>query len=353
MSLTHGGDPQQMREVARQLVESGRRIGDCGQVIAHSAGVLDGGWQGPDSAYLLQAARDSQGRLDGAQQALIAFAARLVDQADQQDEASGARAGGAGAGTGGGPRPQDTGGPGGDARADNNDARDNRWWWDRKDEADYETDGDPGPDVEMPDGLDPDSQLARDLMATPSGREMLEWLRINDIEIRYDDGESGAWYDPGSNSITFGVDDPSLPEDERQYNDTPDTLIHEANHAQWDARDEGLEISHDDRDEYVQSQVDEEIEGQVDRWTWNEEARQEGIDVPVGADEQAWRDAYDAALAGGASQEEAAQAGHDEIELMFRGEHPSVNYSQSTDGQNYYDRHREDWDDRHDWWPWW
>lgn len=341
MTVTHGGDPRRMREIAGQLKMSGESANSCMHQSQTSRQVLEGSWTGGDAEYLLAEAQVAEGHLSSAADRLIAFAGQLIDQAQQQEAASEA-----GSGSSGGPPPG--------ALADNNDARDNHWWnLRKKDPADYETDGDPGADVEMPEGIDPDSQLARDLMATPQGRETLEWLRKNDIEVKYDPNRTGAFYSPGDNSITFGVEDTSVPEDERVYNDSPGTLIHEANHAQWDAEDQGLDIDHGDREEYVTSQIDEEIEGQSESWAWNEQARAEGIDVPMGADEQAYRDAVDEARADGATPAEAEAAGREEVRLMFKGDHPDTNYTQSTDGQNYYDRHREDWDDRHDWWPLW
>lgn len=340
MSVTHGNDPDRLREVAQRLQGSSDSLGSCADRAQLMRRVLADNWSGQDVEYMLTSVQGAEGQMVSATDRLRAFAQQLLEQAEEQRGASIAPAG-------------RTGPPPDDALADNNDARDNRWWWDRKDEADYETDGDPGQDIEMPEGLDPDSQLARDLMATPQGRETLEWLRKNDIEIRYDSSSTGAYYSPGDNSITFGVEDTSVPDDELVYNDSPDTLIHEANHAQWDAEDQGVDIGHDDREEYVTSQVDEEIEGQSERWAWNEEARAEGIDVPIGADEQAYRDAVAEALADGMTPEEAETAGREEVRLMFMGEHPTTNYSQSTDGQNYYDRHRDDWEGRHDWWPLW
>lgn len=341
MTLTHGGDTERMRAVATQLAALGRQAGDCGAHVRHSAGVLEMTWQGPDSTHFVQAAHVSSDRLEETAEALRLVAERLVDQAEQQDAAS---QGGTGAG----------GGAPAGVVADNNDARDKHWWDQRKkNPQDFETSGDPGPNIQMPKGLDPNSQLAKDLMATPQGRETLDWMRRNNIAVKYDKNKAGAWYDPGSNTMTFGVDDPKKPESQRRYNDSPGTLIHEANHARWDAEDRGLDIDHKNREEYAQSQVDEEIAGQEARWRWNEQARQNGINVPMGADEQAWRAARAGAQANGQAQDQVDKAGHDEVQKMFEGKHPTINYTQSTDGKNYYDRHRADWDDRHDGWPWW
>lgn len=345
MSVTHGGDPGRLREIARQLGGSADGLSGCQQQAQDSRLVLEGSWNGPDAEHLLMAVQRSQIQLTSAADRLVDFARRLTQQADQQEQGS---AGGDGAPSG---PPRSA--PPGNVVADNNDARDNRWWWDRKETEDYETDGDPGSDIEMPEGLDSDSQLARDLMATPEGRETLEWLRLNDIEIKYDDSKTGAFYQPWDNSITFGVDDPSLPEGERQYNDSPGTLIHEANHAQWDARDQVVETGDTTRQEYIDGKLDEEIEGQSDKWAWNEQARSEGIEVPMGGDEQAYHEAVDQALADGATPAEAETAGREEVRQMFEGTHPTVSYEQSTDGQNYADRHGDDWDSAHDWWPLW
>ncbi|CAM4197357.1 WXG100 family type VII secretion target [Janibacter anophelis] len=334
MAVTHGGDPTQMRQVAGQLKASGERITDSAAMMRGSRQVLVQSWEGADAEALLRSAEGAEGQLTSAADVLIAFAARLIEQADQQQGASEGSVR-----TAGSPPPG--------VVADNNDARDNHWWnLRKKDPADYETDGDPGTDIEMPEGLDPDSQLAKDLMATPQGRETLEWLRKNDIEIKYSDKE-GAWYSAYDNSITFGVDGDGNPKD------SPDTLIHEANHAQWDADDKVVDINSSSREEYIKGKLDEEIEGQSERWAWNQQAREQGMDVPMGSDEAAYREAVQEATAAGATPAEAEQAGREEVRKMFEGDHPSVNYTQSTDGQNYAERHGDDWDDKHDWWPLW
>jgi len=194
---------------------------------------------------------------------------------------------------------------------------------------------DPGDDVEYPEGLDPESDIAQELASTARGRRILQWLHDNGIEIIIDPGATGAFYSDGVITLGSGHIDAG-------------TVIHEANHAVWDEEGRSAEAQSMDKDDYVSLAIQEEAEGVWLEVVYAKERREAGQDVePDIAEDRyddAYQPAYDAAIASGQtpSQAHAAadQTGLDAIEQMFY----DGTYVTSNTGDPYDDYYGDFWE---------
>lgn len=194
---------------------------------------------------------------------------------------------------------------------------------------------DPGDDVEYPEGLDPDSEIAQELASTPRGRRILQWLHDNGIEVVIDPGATGAYYSNGVMTLGPGHQEAG-------------TVIHEANHAVWDKEGRSADAQSMSKDDYVSLAIEEEAEGVWLEVVYAKERRDSGQTVSPDIAEQrydgAYQTAYDAAVASGQSPSSAHatadQAGRDAIEQMFY----DGTYVTSNTGDPYSDYYGDYWE---------
>lgn len=90
MSLQQGMDVARVREVAQQLLASGEKIATIGQSGRSQLSVLAGAWEGPDLAAFEGEWQSAEQSLSDAGRRVRAYGDLLTEQADQQDQASGA-----------------------------------------------------------------------------------------------------------------------------------------------------------------------------------------------------------------------------------------------------------------------
>ncbi|MFT4286421.1 hypothetical protein [Nocardioides sp.] len=185
-------------------------------------------------------------------------------------------------------------------------------------------------DVDIPDGLDPDSDLVKEMLSTQRGRDTLQWLADNDIPIRIDPGTTGAYWNGTEIVLGDGFTDPS-------------TLVHEANHARYSTEGRSADVQNLSRDQYVHDMIAEETDGTVQQIQAAQEFRAAGYDVSSQPGEDQYTAAYDAAVQAGASDEEARQAGYDAVEQEFY----NGGFVTSTNGQSYPDYYGGFWDRAH------
>lgn len=194
---------------------------------------------------------------------------------------------------------------------------------------------DPGDDVEYPEGLDPDSDIAKELASTERGRRILQWLHDNNIEVVIDPGATGAYYSNGVMTLGPGHQEAG-------------TVIHEANHAVWDKEGRHADASSMSKDDYVSLAIEEEAEGVWLEVVYAKERRDAGETVSADSAEQrydgAYQTAYDAAIASGDSVASAHaagdRAGRDAIEQMFY----DGTYVTSNTGDPYSDYYGDYWE---------
>lgn len=321
--VTDGADVDRLDEVASQLSQLSGRTATVAQEGSQGMRVLHDAWYGPDLEQFSSSWSSSRSLLDQVVEQLDTAAAHLRRQADDQRHASD----GAGAGHGGAAGPR---------RPDDNDARDGFFNWFRRIfdregyEREYDGQDDPGEgNVQLPEGADPDDPAIQELLDTPRGRAVLDWMARNDIAIVVDPNETGAYYDASTNTMTLGGG----------YVD-PSTIIHEASHAEWDATDNQVVATEVSKDEYVDHAIDNETEAVTEEVYYAQERRAQGHDVPVDRAEQDYQAAYDEAIDSGASAEEADQAGRGAIRELFT----SGYYETSTTGQSYPEYYGSYWD---------
>ena len=122
-----------------------------------------------------------------------------------------------------------------------------------------------------------------------------------------------------------------------------ESIIHEAEHARHDAEDLTPSVTEVDREEYVDTMLDLEVDCEVARVEYIQEMRE--IDPSYASGNRSvetYEQAYDAAVADGSSTEEAEAAGHEAIkQLYLDGE-----YVQSSDEKRYDESYGEFWDSR-------
>ena len=98
--------------------------------------------------------------------------------------------------------------------------------------------GEQQPDVDIPEGLDPESDLVQMLLSTERGRQTLQWLADNDIPIVDDPDATGAYWD--GTQIVLG---------ENFHNAA--VVVHEADHARYTVEGRSANANELDRDAYV------------------------------------------------------------------------------------------------------
>lgn len=196
------------------------------------------------------------------------------------------------------------------------------------------SDGSDGPDgsdeqadIDLPEGLDPDSDLVEVLRSTQRGRDTLQWLADNDIEVVVDPSQTGAYWN-GSEIVLGGGQDNAA------------VFIHEANHARYTVDGRSAEATELSRDDYVRDAILEETDGVVQQVIAAREFRDAGHTVPQQPGEAAYTQAYDDAIANGATPEAANQAGFNAVNQEFY----NGGFVTSTNGQSYPDYYGAYWD---------
>ena len=151
----------------------------------------------------------------------------------------------------------------------------------------------------------------------------------NDITIVHDPNQRGAIYDAGTNSMVIGSGHAGS-----------STIIHEASHARWDAKDKPLDATEVPRDEYLENRLRDETNAVTQEVHYAQQRREQGADIPVSRAEKDYSAAYDAAIEAGKSPEEADQAGRNAIYELFT----SGYYVTSNTGQTYPEYYGKYWD---------
>lgn len=329
---SHGADVERLQAISSRLGALARRSDDALQTGTALMQTLQGAWEGRDREHYAQGWSAARSQLAQASAMLAESARRLQQQADDQrgaSEASGALRGaslGLAVGSMAGP-----GHDGGQVQHDNNDARDSDSWiiemLDKHGFFDIIVDK-AAEDVMLPPGADPEDEEIKEMLATRSGRETLDWMARNGIRIQYNPGAEGAQYDPNENVMIIGEGG-------------SETIIHEAEHARHDAEDLTPDVTEVSREEYVDTMLDLEVDSEVSRVEYIQEMRE--IDPSYASDNRSvevYEEAYDAAVADGSSPEQAAEAGHGALkELYLDGE-----YVRGSDGQRYDEGFGEYWD---------
>lgn len=310
-AVTHGADTDRLATVATALGRQADRTIDVAMVGSGSMALLLQVWDGADAEHFARDWTTARQHLDAAAAHLRAAATQLRAQADDQQSTSAS-----GSGPGGASHPF--------AEEDDDDRPD-------------KIGGDIGIDLgwigsgQLPPGLDPSDEIVRDLMLTPEGRAWLRWLTANGITVEI--GGSSSHYEPANDTIVLATDA------------GPTSLIHEASHAQWDINGDRADIRGTDRDEYVTSQIDNEVAAVAAEMDYLLATGEEPPSAKEGFYDS-FTDAYDGALADGASPEEAEAAGRDAIrELFVNGDYVPSGYEDST----YADFYGDQWDEANRW----
>lgn len=315
-SVTHGAETSRLLEIATQLDAQARRTEVCEEQGTSMLAVLQDAWAGPDCQSFEAGWHPSRQQLVEASSRLRQAAALLRDEAQAQDEASqGAPGAGAGGGPAGGGTKGDPAPPGGPRPEGDED--DDRSWWDKLrdkvlnrdqvlDVPNDEAPDDPGEDVDLPEGADRDDPMVQELMKTPRGREALQSMHDNGVVLVQDENQKGAYYDPGTNTIVLG----------KGYDD-PSTVIHEANHAQWQAEGKVPDATEVSKDEYVSRMLDNETESETEEVYLAKERRLDGESVARSENEKAYDKAYTQAIEDGKTTDEADDAGRAAIKKRF------------------------------------
>ena len=182
-------------------------------------------------------------------------------------------------------------------------------------------------DVDIPDGLDPDSELVQRLLSTESGRRTLQWLSDNNIPIVIDPAETGAYWNGTEVVLGQGYDDAAV-------------VVHEANHAEATVNGTSADANSQDRGDYVTTAVNEEVTGVVEQIKAAQELRIAGYTIGRQPAEGAFDTAYQQAIQNGQTRAQAERAGWEAV----RGEFYNGNIVTSTNGQSYPDYYGDYWD---------
>lgn len=185
-------------------------------------------------------------------------------------------------------------------------------------------------DVDIPQGLDPESAIVQMMLSTERGRQTLQWLADQGVPIVIDPTATGAVWN--GTEIVLGPN----------Y-DNAAVLVHEANHARYTAEGRSADINVPDRDTYVTTAIDEEIDGTVQQILAAKEFRNAGATLGNQAGEPQYDAAYQRVIRNGGSQAEAQQAGYQAVhdEFYNGGIHTS------NTGQTYPDYYGSAWDRVH------
>ena len=185
-------------------------------------------------------------------------------------------------------------------------------------------------DVDIPNGLDPDSDLVKQLLSTERGRQTLQWLYDNHIPIVIDPNATGAYWNGHEMVLGQGYDDAAV-------------VVHETNHAQATINGQSADAQNQSRNDYVTTAVNEEVDGTVKQIQAAQELRIAGYNVPQQPAEAAYNTAYNQAIQNGQTQAQAQRAGWNAV----HGEFYNGNIVTSTNGQPYPDYYGDYWDSVH------
>jgi hypothetical protein len=186
------------------------------------------------------------------------------------------------------------------------------------------------PQVDIPKGLDPDSDIVKTLLSTQRGRETLQWLYDHDIPITTDPDQQGAVWNGSEIVLGPGFDDASV-------------IVHETNHAKYTEEGRHADVNRLDRSAYVTAAIDEEADGTVQQILAAKEFRDAGHNLGPQPAEDQYDSAYQAAKKNGASDAEAQQAGAQAVnDAFYNGTIVTSNTHQS-----YSDYYGSYWDSVH------
>lgn len=195
--------------------------------------------------------------------------------------------------------------------------------------------------VPIPAGLPADSDTVAALRATGRGRTVLRWLHDNRIRVSLDDHSTGAFYDPARNTMVLGPG----------YR-TAMTVIHEHNHAVGDLRNTKQWRGMPTRKQFIAAYVGEEVDGVVAEILGTIEFERAGVDGGSSSwlgEGRAYWPAYlgakRAALAKGASESAAVEAGRAAGRAKILQRFMDGTIRESTSGRSYVESYGEAWDD--------
>jgi hypothetical protein len=175
-------------------------------------------------------------------------------------------------------------------------------------------------DVDIPPDLDSESDLVKTLLSTQRGRDTLQWLYDNKIDIVIDPDTTGAYWNGTQIVMGEGYDDASV-------------LVHETNHAKYTKDGRSADVHALDRDAYVTAAINEEADGLVQQILAAKEFRAAGRDIREQPAEPAYDAAYQQAKDGGAE--------------AVREEFYNGGLETSTNGESYPDYYGNHWDAVH------
>lgn len=186
----------------------------------------------------------------------------------------------------------------------------------------------PADQVDIPDGLDADSEIVQAMLSTPRGRATLQWMADNNIPVVVDPGATGAYWD--GTQIVLGGD-----------SDDAAVLVHEANHARYSVEGRNVAPEGADKQDYVDAAIGEEVDGTVQQILAAREFGNAGHPVGGQAGQAQFWAAYDSTIAAGGSIAAAEQAGYDAVLAEFT----SGRIVTSTTGESYVDYYGDYWED--------
>ena len=184
--------------------------------------------------------------------------------------------------------------------------------------------------VDIPAGLDRDSALVQQLLATERGRETLQWLADHHIPVVISPNAKGAYWDGTQMVIGKGYDDPSV-------------IVHETNHAMATVNGTSADASTQGRDDFVRTAINEEVAGTVKQIQAAKELRATGRDVDEQPLERWFDQAYGDAKDHGANDADALAAATAAVSKQFF----DGKVRTSTDNKPYTDYYGDYWDSVH------
>lgn len=184
--------------------------------------------------------------------------------------------------------------------------------------------------VTIPKGVEPDEEAVTLMLLTQEGRETLQWLADQGIQVTFSFG--GTFWRESEQTIY--VDTSKLPHERIR------SLAHEARHAREDAQGTSPDRATTTRDDYVARMLDEEARAVADEVVLARATRDAGGLSPSQASDTEYRKAYDAAVAAGQDGAAAHEAGVAAIRVLFENGH----YRTSTTGEPYTEYYGQMWD---------
>ena len=185
-------------------------------------------------------------------------------------------------------------------------------------------------DVDIPEGLDPESAIVQTMLSTERGRQTLQWLADHGIPIVIDPGETGAYWNGSEIVLGSGFDNAAV-------------LVHEANHARYAEEGRHADVDALDRQEYITAAIDEEVAGTVLQILSAKEFRDAGATLGQQPAEAAYDQAYQQTIRNGGTQAQAQQAGYQAVNDEFY----NGGIVASTNGNSYSENYGDYWDSEH------